>query len=49
MNECENKKNKFLKHVASQKQMSVGLASVDNNLWWERLENIIKLCGFYKW
>ena len=39
---------KFLEFVISQKCILVGLTSVNNNLQWERLKDMIKLCGFYK-
>ena len=43
------RKKKFLEHVISQEQMSVGLTSIDNNLRWERPSDMIKLYGFCKW
>ena len=49
MNEWRWKWERFLGHMVSQKQMSIGLIGVDTNLWWERLKDMIKLYGSYKW
>ena len=34
--------------MISEEQMSVVLTGIDDNLWWERLRDMIKHCDFYK-
>ena len=43
-----NNENKILEHMISQEYIPVGLNGVDNNLWWERLKDMIKLYDYYK-
>ena len=44
----EMKMRKILGTCDISEQMSVGLIGVDNNFRWERLKDMIKLCGFCK-